>query len=313
MREYWIFTLLLLLPGLCWGQLCQDTRNPLNGLGQMTTAKNTKIYSLYSQHMDPQDQQMVQKWITSKVPIGDFASLARLLLRKHTAILAQKRQELKVLRDLHLENKIHWIGIELSPEELQAFQPEIKEQAVALKSVLVQKGLSATEADDLALLIYDSGHYFVAHQAADSKPLQLIGLEEDASYAASLDQAEKLSQARQNLAAKTHSLKVPNSVVQDFDNEVSEILGENTKRSGPAKLKRSQARLVSRMPSSEGKALMKNSLETAHRFVEVSLQRDQKISEQVWKNSKSSGIFIYGRAHQSGITQSLISWCRRGI
>lgn len=307
-----VFSLAFSLSPLSQAQICRESRNALNGLGEMTTSMNTKIYSLYSQHMDPADQDSVQKWLSAKVPNGDFAQLARLILRKHSAILTQKRHELKVINDLHREKKISWIGIELSQEEVDEFKSELTEQAIALKKLLVEKGLSVTDADDLALLIYDSGHYFVAHRPAGTPALNLVGLEEESSYSASLEGAAKLNESREAIVNRSQALKISRATLSDFDQEVSEILGENSKKNSKH-LKKKQARLVSRMPSSEGKALIRKGFKAAQEFVKVSLSRDETISSQIWKNAGSSGLFIYGRAHQPGVSQALLRLCRQRI
>lgn len=307
-----ISILLAVLLQISSAQVCRESRNALTGLGEITTPWNSKIYSLYSQHMDPSDQESVQKWLTAKVPGGDFAQLARLILRKHTAILTQKRHELKIINDLHREKKISWIGIELSPIELDQFNSQLTEQASALKDLLVKKGLSVAEADDMTLLIYDSGHYFVAHRPTGSSALQLVALEEEQAYSASLDGAAKLSEAREAIVNRSKVLKIPTSALSDFDQEVSEILGEN-KRMPASTLKKNQARLVQRMPSSEGKDLIRNGFKAANEFVHVSLGRDEKISDSIWKKAQTSGLFIYGRAHQPGVSEALLRFCRRKI
>lgn len=304
--------ILLTLSTLSWGQVCKETRNPTTGLGEMTTPWNSRIYSLYGQHMDPSDQESVQKWLTAKVPNGNFAQLARMILRKHSTILAQKRQELKIINELHRDKKISWIGVELSPRDLDLFKYQLTEQAQALGALLEQKGLSKSESDDMALLIYDSGHYFVAHRPSGSAPLHLIGLEEEEAYSASLDGAARLSEAREAIASRSKALKIPTSALSDFDQEVSEILGANKR--GPASvLRKSQKRVVARVPSSEGKALLRQGFQAANEFVQVSLGRDEKISTQVWKNAQTSGLFIYGRAHQPGVSETLTKFCRRKI
>ncbi len=312
MMHFVVTAILSLTLNSGWSQLCQETRNPRTGLGELTTPWNSQVFSLYSQHMDPGDQESVQKWLTATVPVGDFAQLARLILRKHMAILTQKRHELKIIKDLHREKKISWIGIELSPQELDQFKSQFAEQAQALKKLLFAKGLSKDEADDMALLIYDSGHYFVAHRPVGSPPLNLVGLEEESAYSASLDGAAKLSDAREQIVNRSKVLRIPTSALGDFDHEVSEILGEN-KRESTGLLKKNQARLVSRMPSSEGRALIKSGFKAANDFVQISLSRDEKISDQIWKNARSSGLFIYGRAHQLGVSEALLRFCRSKI
>lgn len=309
---------LILLPALllasqnAHSQVCRENRNSLNGLGELSTPMQTKIYSLYSHHMDPADQETIQKWLTAQVPQGDFSQLARLILRKHSSILTQKRHELKVMNELHQEKKISWIGIELSQEEVDQFKSQLTEQAHALKKLLVEKGLSVTDSDDMALLIYDSGHYFVAHRPAGSAPLNLIGLEEEAAYEASLTGAAKMAQAREALVEKSAKLKIPKSALSDFDVQVSQILGDNTPKVSK-QLKKNQARLVSRMPSSEGRALVANGFKAAQNFVDVSLNRDEKIARRIWAQSQGSGLFIYGRAHQPGVSSNLFKLCRQKI
>lgn len=304
--------MLLIVSPWTQAQICLENRNSLNGLGELTTASNTRIYSLYSHHMDPADQDMIQRWITSKVPQGDFAQLARLILRKHSTVLTQKRHELKIMSELHRDKKISWIGIELSQEEVDQFKGQLAEQAQALKKLLVEKGLSATDSDDLTLLIYDSGHYFAAHQSAGAAPLTLIGLEEESSYSASLNSAAKMAEAREAIVDRGLKLKIPKSAISDFDTEISQILGDNSPQVSK-KLKKNQARLVSRMPSSEGKALVTNGFKAAQDFVQVSLGRDKEIARKIWAQNLKSGIFIYGRAHQPGISSNLFKLCRQRI
>lgn len=266
--------------------------------------------AFFSSHLDPVLQEQLQQNVgVSRQPSSapnqiHIHNLASKILTSHKTVLEDKKQELSRILTLAKTQKISWVGIELPDTDVQSFAGREKEQRDLFVKKLTSQGLSKNEAEDLALLSYDSVQSAIALEPNLFKNVKRVGLEDETHHQNSLDMANSIESLRASLEALMPPGPVSAHSLQKLENEVGYILGEKNQVPTP-----DQKRLVDGFPSAETKKLAEERLAAARKLVAIAKSRDQITAKKLAKIGKEPGIFTLGRAHEDGVRNALKKGC----
>ena len=227
------------------------------------------------------------------------------LVRKHFSLAESEKKDVStIVQFLRSKPAIHWIGIEVSKEELtkglsiQALVKQYKDAKIWLNLH------SKEDTERLLHLMFPNYMIAIAEHPEIFRNIKFIPIDSHFHKMKGVALIQKIERTRERMIDKMRNARVPFAKFSDIESLKNKAL-RTAKKVPQPKINT----VLGKLKNSEIRQLVANYFSYINQFIETADQRSNTMASLALKQS-GEGLIIVGSAHRRRIVEGLLSMCR---